>query len=62
MDMKEMTVDMVNYMLRTGRLTKDDAQEYARVWNETKLSTVARVQTGTTKDGFSYAQILIVEI
>ena len=43
MNLTDKTIDQAQYLLDHGHATQEDAEEFARVWNETKIYTVCRV-------------------
>ena len=61
MSILSMRVSDANYMLRTGRASAADAREYAKVWNETKVSTQATV-ISYSLNGIKTPMIVVVDL
>ena len=60
-DLTTRTVDDANYLLKTGRATRDDALLYVVTWNAAKHSTRATLASVRDDAGFNYPVILIVD-
>lgn len=56
-----LNVDQANYYLRSGRATREQAQQFCQCWNETKVSTGCHL-SGATIDGISYPIIVCLPL
>lgn len=60
MQLHDMTYDMANHMLRTGRASDDDARDYVATWNRVKVSTIATL-IEIRNNGLRHVEIIVVD-
>ena len=64
MKLQGLTIDQINFKLKQGYASKEDAEEAVRWWNENRASTVATLVTISHPDSrhpYAYVQIIISE-